>query len=371
MDPLQTIVLALVQGLTEILPISSSGHLILVPWVFGWADQGLAFDVAVHVGTLVAIVGYFRADVVRYWNAWWRSLARRALDQDGRLAWGLVIGTIPAAVAGLLFKHEVETVLRTPQVIAFTTIGYALLLLAADLLGHTISITVDSAPVVTTTVPVEVSSVVACQVVPTIPTDTTAGTSRSSRTSHPSWVRFRRRNADMVALLEGSLFEASMCRPLRKQVFRLPRDLSIFRVIPLTPRRDHDGCVSPECTARTVFTENPCTTEPLRKSGDPFRSWAADRDRRFGRSPGSVAATFLPLTLCVPSGLHNPSAIIPTPSSSPSRVLQRSALSFHSSAELPRPRVVNRTTRAIRSSAGRRLSSFLSKMPDTPYELDF
>ena len=136
MDPLQTIVLALVQGLTEILPISSSGHLILVPWVFGWADQGLAFDVAVHVGTLVAIVGYFRADVVRYWNAWWRSLARRALDQDGRLAWGLVIGTIPAAVAGLLFKHEVETVLRTPQVIAFTTIGYALLLLAADLLGR-------------------------------------------------------------------------------------------------------------------------------------------------------------------------------------------------------------------------------------------
>lgn len=135
MDAIQAIVLALVQGLTEILPISSSGHLILVPWLFGWNDQGLIFDVAVHVGTLAAIVWYFRHDVVSLWNGFLRSLRYRTLDTDGRLAWALVIGTMPAAVAGLAFEEFVSTTLRSPRVVAVTTIGYGLLLLAADLAG--------------------------------------------------------------------------------------------------------------------------------------------------------------------------------------------------------------------------------------------
>jgi len=136
LDPLQAVVLALVQGLTEILPISSSGHLILVPWVFGWQDQGLAFDVAVHVGTLAAVIAYFRADVVVYWNAFWRSLARRALDAEGRVAWALAIGTVPAAVAGLLLEDLVAGALRSPKTVAFTTIFYGLVLLAADRWGR-------------------------------------------------------------------------------------------------------------------------------------------------------------------------------------------------------------------------------------------
>lgn len=135
MDPLQAVVLALVQGLTEILPISSSGHLILVPWLFGWTDQGLAFDVAVHVGTLAAVIAYFRGDVVVYWNAFWRSIARRALDAEGKVAWALAIGTVPAAIAGLLLEDLVAGALRSPTTVAITTIFYGLLLLAADRFG--------------------------------------------------------------------------------------------------------------------------------------------------------------------------------------------------------------------------------------------
>lgn len=135
MDLFQAVVLALVQGFTEILPISSSGHLILVPHLLGWADQGLAFDVAVHVGTLTAVLWYFRSDVVVYWHGFWRSIARRALDTEGRVAWALVIGTVPAAAAGLLLEDLVATTLRSPVTVAVTTILFGAVLLAADLWG--------------------------------------------------------------------------------------------------------------------------------------------------------------------------------------------------------------------------------------------
>jgi len=135
-DPIQAIVLALVQGLTEILPISSSGHLILVPWLMGWTDQGLAFDVAMHMGTLVAIVWYFRDDIGRYWHGWLRSLRTRTMDAEGRLAWAIALGTVPAALAGLLLEDLASGALRAPEVVATTTIGYALLLGAADLYGR-------------------------------------------------------------------------------------------------------------------------------------------------------------------------------------------------------------------------------------------
>lgn len=132
MDLVQLVVLAVVQGVTEFLPISSSAHLILVPVLTGWADQGLAFDIAVHVGTLLAVVGYFRAEVVRLVRGGLAPLAGREPGADGRLAWLIVLATVPVGLAGLAFKDTVETVLRAPAVIAWASIGFGLLLWAAD-----------------------------------------------------------------------------------------------------------------------------------------------------------------------------------------------------------------------------------------------
>ena len=101
MDWLQTIFLALLQGLTEFLPISSSAHLILPAQLFGWADQGLAFDVAVHVGTLLAVVLYFRRDVQAMIRAWLGSVAKGEHNEESRLAWYVILGTIPVGLAGL------------------------------------------------------------------------------------------------------------------------------------------------------------------------------------------------------------------------------------------------------------------------------
>ena len=134
MDILQIIVLALVQGLTEFLPISSSAHLILVPYLTDWPDQGLAFDVAVHVGTLTAVVIYFRKEISKMFFAWLASLKGRH-SEDSRLAWGVLIGTIPVGLAGLLFKDVISEHLRTPLVIAATTIIFGFLLWYADWSG--------------------------------------------------------------------------------------------------------------------------------------------------------------------------------------------------------------------------------------------
>ena len=126
MDWLQTVFLALLQGFTEFLPISSSAHLILPAQIFGWTDQGLAFDVAVHVGTLLAVVLYFRQDLKCMFTAWCSSITNRQQSADSRLAWLIVLSTIPAGLAGLLFESLVETYLRSVLVIAVTTIIFAL-----------------------------------------------------------------------------------------------------------------------------------------------------------------------------------------------------------------------------------------------------
>ena len=131
MDWLQTIILALVQGLTEFLPISSSAHLILPSQILGWPDQGLAFDVAVHVGTLVAVVSYFRVEVRKLALGGLKSL-RGEMSDDGRLAWMLVVATLPAAFLGLLFDDYIEANLRSSLVIAITTLAGAVLLWVAD-----------------------------------------------------------------------------------------------------------------------------------------------------------------------------------------------------------------------------------------------
>ena len=135
MDLTQQIILALLQGLTEFLPISSSAHLILMPRLLGWEDQGLIYDVAVHVGTLGAVVIYFRAELLRMSRDWTQSLMTRRATAESRLAWWVLIGTIPVGLCGLIFKDDVEHYLRSPEVIAIATIGFGLLLWWADVYG--------------------------------------------------------------------------------------------------------------------------------------------------------------------------------------------------------------------------------------------
>lgn len=138
MDFLQIIALAVLQGLTEFLPISSSAHLILLPIIANWQDQGLAFDVAVHLGTLSAIVFYFRQQLRTLIQDWLRSIQLRQTVGDSKLAWAIGFGTIPAGLAGLFFNDAVEFILRDPLVIAATTIGFGLLLGWADWQGKRI-----------------------------------------------------------------------------------------------------------------------------------------------------------------------------------------------------------------------------------------
>ena len=132
MDLVEIIFLALIQGLTEFLPISSSAHLILPSQLLGWADQGLAFDVAVHVGTLTAVVTYFRRDIVELVVAWFASFGDSGPSPESRLGWYLIVGTIPAGLAGLFFDQLIEMHLRSVVVIAATTILFGLLLGFAD-----------------------------------------------------------------------------------------------------------------------------------------------------------------------------------------------------------------------------------------------
>ncbi|BEI22092.1 undecaprenyl-diphosphate phosphatase [Vibrio fluvialis] len=132
MSYFESFILALIQGLTEFLPISSSAHLILPSAVFGWADQGLAFDVAVHVGTLAAVVIYFRREVVSLLRAFFGSIFKGDRSKEAKLAWLIVLATIPACVFGLLMKDIVEVYLRSAWVIATTTIVFGLLLWYVD-----------------------------------------------------------------------------------------------------------------------------------------------------------------------------------------------------------------------------------------------
>ena len=129
---LQVVVLAIVQGLTEFLPISSSGHLILVPAILDWADQGLAFDVAVHFGSLVAVVLFFRQDLAGVIRGVGDLVAGRMDAPRARMAFCLGIGTVPAAIAGLLFAGWFAANVRSPLLVVVTLSGYGLLMAVAD-----------------------------------------------------------------------------------------------------------------------------------------------------------------------------------------------------------------------------------------------
>lgn len=135
MSMLQLFVLALVQGITEFLPISSSGHLILVPEMTSWPDQGLAMDVAVHVGTLGAVMLYFRSDVLRLAQGGLGYVGLQAPAEDRRLFGHLVIATIPVVLAGLGLKLSgYDEALRSPLVIAAASIGFGIVLYGIDML---------------------------------------------------------------------------------------------------------------------------------------------------------------------------------------------------------------------------------------------
>src|ERR687895_1005008 len=137
MSALEAIILGLVQGLTEFLPISSSGHLRIVPAFFGWEDPGAAFTAVIQLGTMAAVLLYFRADLWRIAVAWWRSLrdpsVRRSLD--ARMGWYILLGTIPISIFGVVFKDQIETGARDLYLIGTTLIVLGLILMVAEKVG--------------------------------------------------------------------------------------------------------------------------------------------------------------------------------------------------------------------------------------------
>jgi len=128
LDILQAAILGLVQGLGEFLPISSSAHLVIVPWLFNWEDPGLTFDIALHIGTLIAVAIYF-------WKDWLQLITKGVTDarsRDGRLFWYLVLATIPGAMIGLLLEKKAETSFRNPVLIAIMLIVLGIVLYWVD-----------------------------------------------------------------------------------------------------------------------------------------------------------------------------------------------------------------------------------------------
>jgi undecaprenyl-diphosphatase len=131
-ETLRAAALAFIQGLTEFLPISSSAHLILPSQLLGWPDQGLAFDVAVHLGSLLAVLLYFRRDLLALLTGSLEGLRRRKMNEELYMVICLALGTLPVAITGVLLSDLVEAHLRSVPVIAATTIGFGILLAAAD-----------------------------------------------------------------------------------------------------------------------------------------------------------------------------------------------------------------------------------------------
>jgi len=132
LDTLHAVFLAILQGLTEFLPISSSAHLILVPQLLGWSDQGLAFDIAVHVGTLLAVVAYLRKELAQIIPSWFKGWQAQSWDHQGQLGWFIILATIPVALLGFFANTWIENDLRSPLVIAASTAFFALALWWSD-----------------------------------------------------------------------------------------------------------------------------------------------------------------------------------------------------------------------------------------------
>ncbi len=146
MDIIQAIILGIIQGLTEFIPVSSSAHLVLAPWAFGWERPGLLFDTMLHWGTLLAILSYFWRDWIAILRGFWRSLTTagpwrnavggRLADPNSRLAWGIILGSIPAALLGFLFKDFFESLFDTPLTVAAFLLVTAAILVISERLGR-------------------------------------------------------------------------------------------------------------------------------------------------------------------------------------------------------------------------------------------
>jgi undecaprenyl-diphosphatase len=133
---IEAVVLGIVQGLTEFLPISSSAHLRIVGEAFGWDDPGAAFTAITQIGTEAAVLLYFRHDIVRIITAWIASLGgRRSGDPDARMGWLIIVGSVPIVVLGLLFQDQIETTLRDLRIVATALIAFSLILYWADRVG--------------------------------------------------------------------------------------------------------------------------------------------------------------------------------------------------------------------------------------------
>lgn len=137
MNLIQAVVLGIVQGLTEFLPISSSAHLLMVPWIMGWEEPPFVFDTSLHIGTLVALLIYFRSDIVNLAKSFFRILKTRNIreDQEGKLTFLIIIGSIPAGLLGVLFEKKIETHLHSPYVIVTTLIVLGIILWLTDKTG--------------------------------------------------------------------------------------------------------------------------------------------------------------------------------------------------------------------------------------------
>jgi len=135
---LHIVILALFQGVTEFLPISSSGHLVLVPWFAGWQDQGLTLDVAVHVGTLGAVMAYLWRDIAAMLSGLWGMVKGKGVNADVRLAVYLVLGTLPVIAAGFVLNKYVPGGIRSIEIIGWATLGFGVLLWLADRFSVTV-----------------------------------------------------------------------------------------------------------------------------------------------------------------------------------------------------------------------------------------
>lgn len=146
MDIIQSIILGIIQGATEFIPVSSSAHLALVPWALGWPNPGLLFDTMLHWGTLAAVITYFWRDWLAVIRAFFRSLVARGpwttapggrlAEADSRLAWGIILGTLPAVVLGFLFKDFIESLLGAPVAVGALLIVTAVILALSEKLGR-------------------------------------------------------------------------------------------------------------------------------------------------------------------------------------------------------------------------------------------
>ncbi|MDY7040174.1 MAG: undecaprenyl-diphosphatase UppP [Chloroflexota bacterium] len=137
MTPIQALILGLVQGAAEFIPVSSSGHLVLVPWLLRWPEPGLAFDITLHWGTLAAVVAVFWRDLWRLVVAWLHSLHSRSLDDvEARVAWWIIVGTVPGVAFGLILNEPLERLFSAPEIVAVFLLITAAILSLSERLGR-------------------------------------------------------------------------------------------------------------------------------------------------------------------------------------------------------------------------------------------